>query len=195
MDMASETVNFSLRLPADLAGVISSRAAAVGCTKAEAMCHYIRLGVQADAGYAPATRDDLAALRDQVSALGEFQKAQSIALMDGVRGAIAEMPVPALPSGVPESEARRMAEEARAEAEAASADEIERLRGLLADERELSRSLGEKMKSMECEFDAERERMAEEFENESGRIGFDGYMRGIDDCRRAGFVKRVLGRF
>lgn len=191
----AETINFSLRLPADLASAISSRAAAVGCTKAEAMCHYVRLGMQVDAGCAPATRDDLAALRDQVAALGEFQKAQSIALMDGVRGAIESMPVPALPSGVPESEARRMADEARAEAEAANIDEIERLQGLLAAERELSHSLGEQMKSMRDEFEAERERMVDDFERESGNIGFDGYMRGIEDCRRAGLVKRVLGRF
>lgn len=191
----AETVNFSLRLPVDLASAISSRAAAVGCTKAEAMCHYVRLGIQADAGCSPATREDLAALRDQVAALGEFQRAQSIALMDGVRGAIASMPVPVLPSGVPESEARRMVDEARAEAEAASVDEIERLQGLLADERELSHSLGEQMKSMKGEFDAERERMADEFEKESGRIGYDGYIRGIEDCRKAGLVKRVLGHF
>lgn len=223
----ADTVNFSLRLPVDLADAINSRAVAIGCTKAEAMCHYLRRGIQVEAGGAPATREDVAALRDQMTALTEFQKAQAIALMDGVRNAIEAAPVQALPSGVPEDEHKRlmaarddeiavlrgqleeMHRSSQTSAQALSerideavgaerercAEEIELLQGLLADERDLSHSLGEQVRSMRGELDAERGRMEDELEKQRGEIGFEGYMRGVEDCRKAGLVKRLLGRF
>lgn len=225
--VSGRTVEVKLRLPVDLHAVVVARAQATGASKSQVIISMIRDGIAAGSGREPATREDVAALRDQMTALTEFQKAQAIALMDGVRNAIEAAPVQALPSGVPEDEherlmaarddeiavlreqlkemhrgsqtstqalSERIAEAVGAERERC-ADEIELLQGLLADERELSHSLGEQVRSMRGELDAERGRMEDELEKQRGEIGFEGYMRGVEDCRKAGLVKRLLGRF
>lgn len=209
-------------LMARLDGEVARR----GLTRAAITADAVRAYLDGSAAL-PATRDDLAALRDQVTALTEFSKAQAIALMDGVQRAIEAAPVQALPSGVPEDEHERllaarddeitvlrdqlkeMHRSRQASAQALSerideavgaerergAGEIGRLQELLAGERELSHSLGEQVKALRCELEAERGRVADEVERRRGEIGFDGYMRGLEDCRRANPVKRLLGRF
>lgn len=49
-------------MPADVRELVEARAVAQGCSKAQALLHYVRLGIEADTGSAPATKADLLAL-------------------------------------------------------------------------------------------------------------------------------------
>ena len=203
--VSGRTVEVKLRLPVDLNAVVMARVQAGGGSKSQVIISMIRDGLAAGSGRAPATRDDVSALRDQVAALAEFQKAQAIALMDGVRNAIADAPLQALPSGVPEVEhARLIAEkdaliEARAKSEDSLRAEVNRLRSLLDEERERSRSIMDDAERDRAEaVDAERGRMEAEFEARLPGIKADaaleGYMRAVDESGIRGLVKRAFRR-
>ena len=191
---SSKTVEVKLRLPVDLNAVVMARVQADGTSKSQVIISMIRDGIAAGSGRSPATRDDIAALRDQVAALTEFQKAQAVALMDGVRKAVADAPVQALPSGVSEDEARRMAEEARREGVAEGRDSmsmtVERVR--LEERGKTESEVGNAVSDIRR---AERER-AERLAAAARREGeAEGYAKAMDEFRSMSPIARAVRRF
>lgn len=189
--VSGKTVEVKLRLPADLNAVAMSRAQADGSSKSQAIISMIRAGIAAGSGQAPATREDVAALRDQMTAIAEFQKAQSIALMDGVRSAVADAPVRALPSGVSEEEAARMVDAARREAEAETREAM----GLTV-ERVRIEERGRTAAEVGCAVDEARrdERRRAELRIAAARRDGEaqGYDRAVNEFKAMSPVRRVF---
>ena len=77
---------FSIRLPLDTAATIETYAQANACSKSDAVLHFLRLGMQADTGAAPATKADL------------------LALGKALEAAIAERPIEIQPISLPSPE-------------------------------------------------------------------------------------------
>lgn len=177
------TVNFSLRLPSDLAAAIGAKSVATGCTKAEVMCDYIRMGMQAEMGGAPATREDVAALREQVAALTELQKAQAISIMDGVKRAVESAPVPVIGPGTSSDDV--------ASAVKTAVEAVERSAAKEADARVGEAAAAARIQAVR---DA-RDEAAEEIERSRSSIEAEGYRRAMEEFKSASPISRLLGRF
>lgn len=72
-DQSKTTKHVSIRMPLKELSVVDTYAAAHGVSRAAAVLHFIRLGIAADAGEAPATKSDLAAFAATVTRAIEQQ--------------------------------------------------------------------------------------------------------------------------
>lgn len=69
--MPKKLTTFSMRMPEDINEKIQSYAAEHQCTKAEAMSHFARAGIEIEDSGRPVSSDDIAKIEEKIESLGE----------------------------------------------------------------------------------------------------------------------------
>ena len=75
--MPKKLTTFSMRMPEDINEKIQSYAAEHQCTKAEAMSHFARAGIEIEDSGRPISSDDIAKIEEKIESLGEQGTATS----------------------------------------------------------------------------------------------------------------------